>query len=177
MATVKFFEDLNCWRLAREVAKGVGALCRREAFKQDDGLRGQIQRSSGSIMDNIAEGFDRGSRGESVQFLGYAKGSAGENKSQLYRALDNEFISQECFDSLLLQVSASSNIIQGLVILPEQIHGARRTLPETGRTPHFLRPPRHRLNKKQETRNKKQETRNKKQETCNPLSGPASRAG
>ena len=115
MATVKCFEDLNCWKLAREVAREVGTLCRQGAFGKDNGLRDQIQRSSGSIMDNIAEGFDRGSRGEFVQFLGYAKGSAGETKSQLYRALDNGFISQTCFDELFTKVSGASNTIKGLL--------------------------------------------------------------
>lgn len=66
-------------------------------------------------MDNIAEGFDRGSRGEFVQFLGIAKGSAGEVKSQLYRALDQQYIDSPTFDSLTEKVNTISRLIKGLL--------------------------------------------------------------
>ncbi len=95
MSTIKSFEDLSCWQLAREVASEIGQHCRRGRLRADASLVDQIRRSSGSVMDNLADGFDRGSRGEFVQFLGYAKGSAGEVKSQLYRAFDNEYLTTE----------------------------------------------------------------------------------
>ena len=81
MATIRRFEDLTCWQVAREVARDVYRVSRDGDLARDFGLKNQIRRSAGSVMDNIAEGFDRGSRGEFVQFLGIAKGSAGEVKS------------------------------------------------------------------------------------------------
>ncbi len=68
-----------------------------ESFFKDFGLRDQINRASGSIMDNIAEGFERGGRKEFIQFLSYAKGSSGEVKSQLYRALDRDTLMKKHF--------------------------------------------------------------------------------
>ena len=91
-------------------------------------------------MDNIAEGFDRGNRGEFVQFLGYAKGSAGEVKSQLYRALDNDFISQECFDELVLKVSGASSTVKGLLayLNKSKLRGERYQTLEEPETPYDL---------------------------------------
>jgi four helix bundle protein len=66
-------------------------------------------------MDNLAEGFDRGSRGEFIQFLGYAKGSGGEVKSQLYRAFDNDYLTLEEFNSLLERTARASAQIKGLL--------------------------------------------------------------
>ena len=115
MATIKSFEDLACWQLAREVAREIGQHCRRGKLRADPSLVDQIRRSSGSVMDNLAEGFDRGSRGEFVQFLGYAKGSAGEVKSQLYRAFDNDYLTQAEFDSLRERIARASAQIKGLL--------------------------------------------------------------
>ena len=67
-------------------------------------------------MDNVAEGFDRGSRGEFIQFLGYAKGSTGEVKSQLYRALDQGYISQEIFNPLADQLDHISSAIKSFQV-------------------------------------------------------------
>lgn len=115
MATIKSFEDLSCWQLAREVARDIGQHCRRGQLRDDPSLMDQIRRSSGSVMDNLAEGFDRGSRGEFIQFLGYAKGSAGEVKSQLYRAFDNEYLTQKEFESLTKRITRTSAQIKGLL--------------------------------------------------------------
>lgn len=77
MATVNCFEELQCWIRAREVCKYLGTLIDQGNFKKCYRLIHQLEGSSGSIMDNIAEGFERGSRAEFIQFLGYAKGSCG----------------------------------------------------------------------------------------------------
>ncbi len=88
MATIKRFEDLEIWQDARELCKFINRLIERDKFKYNFSLKDQISRSSGSIMDNIAEGFERGGNKEFVNFLTYSKGSTGEVRSQSYRAFD-----------------------------------------------------------------------------------------
>ena len=100
MATIKRFEDLEIWQLARILSKKIYTLTRKEPILSDFRLRNQMRGSSGSIMDNIAEGFDRGSRLEFINCLTISKGETGELKSQLYRALDNEYISEAVFHEL-----------------------------------------------------------------------------
>jgi len=94
----KRFEDLICWQKARELTKFIYSLTRKDTFKTDFGLRDQIQRSSVSVMSNIAEGFGRGGNNEFIQFLFVAKGSLSELKSQLYIAKDLGYISDKEFD-------------------------------------------------------------------------------
>ncbi|MCF3110098.1 four helix bundle protein [Niabella sp. CC-SYL272] len=94
MGTVSRFEDLEIWKLARELSKMIYSFTLRESFSKDYKLKDQIRGASGSAMDNIAEGFEKGSRLEFVNFLSFAKGSCGEVKSQLYRALDQEYIAE-----------------------------------------------------------------------------------
>jgi len=100
MATITKFEDLEVWQLARELSKEIYSLTFIEPIKSDFRLRDQMRGSSGSIMDNIAEGFERGSKLEFINSLGYSKGEVGELKSQLYRSLDNKYIPKEIFDNL-----------------------------------------------------------------------------
>jgi len=100
MATITRFEDLEIWQLARELSKEVYDLTFIEPIKSDFRLKDQMRGSSGSIMDNIAEGFVRGSKLEFINSLSYSKGEVGELKSQLYRTLDNKYINQETFDTL-----------------------------------------------------------------------------
>ncbi|MBL7739778.1 MAG: four helix bundle protein [Chitinophagaceae bacterium] len=101
MATIRRFEDLEIWQRARELCKKVYSSVMKPPISKEYRLADQMKGSSGSVMDNIAEGFDRGSRLEFVNSLSIARGEAGELKSQLYRCLDNNFISQELFDELL----------------------------------------------------------------------------
>ncbi len=92
MATIKNFEDLESWQKARKLAGTIYELTRKESFARDFGLRDQIQRASGSVMHNIAEGFDSGSDPEFVRFLKMARRSASEVQSELYLALDCQYI-------------------------------------------------------------------------------------
>ncbi|WP_348824154.1 four helix bundle protein [Flavobacterium aestuarii] len=95
MGKILKFEDLEIWRLAREICQQVELLIQMTNLKTNYSLKDQIDRSSGSIMDNIAEGFERNGNREFIQFLSIAKGSAGEVKSQSYRAFDKKLISEE----------------------------------------------------------------------------------
>jgi len=89
MATITRFEDIIAWQKARVLCIAINAYTRKEVFSKDFRLVSQIKSSSGSAMDNIAEGFERGGNKEFIQVLFIAKGSVGETRSQLYRALDN----------------------------------------------------------------------------------------
>jgi four helix bundle protein len=98
---VKRFEDLEIWQDARELCKVIFDLTSFAPFSNDFKLRDQIRASSGSVMDNIAEGFDRGGNKEFSQFLSISKGSCGEARSQSYRAFDFRYISGEQLNDLL----------------------------------------------------------------------------
>jgi four helix bundle protein len=100
MATAKQFEDLHVWQEARGLVNEVYKVTKQGAFRRDFSLRDQITRAAVSSMSNIAEGFERGSRREFIQFLNVAKGSTGEVRSQLYVALDQQYIDQKMFEKL-----------------------------------------------------------------------------
>ena len=119
MGTVKKFEDLEIWQLAREQAKDIFNLTCAADLVKDFELKDQIRRSSGSVIDNIAEGFERFSTKEFAQSLIIAKGSNGEVRSQLYRAYDRRYIDEKTLNqklrrSILLgnKVSAFINYLQ-----------------------------------------------------------------
>lgn len=97
MSTFNRFEDIVAWQKSRMLCKLINDYTSKNSFSKDFKLISQIKSSSGSAMDNIAEGFERGGNKEFSQFLSISKGSAGETRSQLYRALDNEYISKEEF--------------------------------------------------------------------------------
>jgi four helix bundle protein len=78
------FEDLPVWRLAVEIAMDVDALVQDRVIRSKGDLADQLQRSSLSISNNIAEGFERGSTSELICFLYIARGSAGETCSGLH---------------------------------------------------------------------------------------------
>jgi four helix bundle protein len=99
MATITRFEDLDVWKTARTLTHHIYTMTRTGSFSMDRGLSGQIQRASVSIMSNIAEGFDSRTQSSFIQFLGYARRSAAEVQSQLYVALDQDYIDQERFDT------------------------------------------------------------------------------
>lgn len=103
MATISRFEDLEIWQLARQQAKDLYKIYTEGPFSKDYDLRNQINAASGSVMDNIAEGFERAGNKELIHFLLIAKASNGEVRSQLYRAADRKYISIEQFDDLILK--------------------------------------------------------------------------
>ena len=108
---VKSFEDLEIWQGARELCKDIYAIARKEEFSKDYRFVGQITAAAGSIMDNIAEGFERDGNKEFLQFLSIAKGSCGELRSQIYRAFDVGYIDEEICNSLLSRSKRLSSSI------------------------------------------------------------------
>lgn len=130
MATIKTFEDVESWKLARELCKKTGKLIEDGRFKKSFRLIDQIDGSCGSVMDNIAEGFERGTRKEFITFLGYAKGSCGEYRSQLYRALDGDYITTEEFGELSALAKHTSSLIQKFIeyLNRSQVEGARKNV-------------------------------------------------
>ena len=101
--TVRNFEDLEIWKLARELANRIYAATAKGDFARDFGLRDQIRRASVSVLSNIAEGFERGGNQEFLQFLAIAKGSCGEVRCQLYVAGDQGYIAIEKAEALIDQ--------------------------------------------------------------------------
>lgn len=111
MAKIERFEDLIAWQKARELTRAIYDATRQGTFAKDYGLSGQIQRASVSIMSNIAEGFERGGRGEFHQFLSTAKASCAEVRSQLYVALDVGYLDKALFDLLMEQAEEVARIV------------------------------------------------------------------
>jgi four helix bundle protein len=98
--TAKNFEELNVWKDAKNMVVAVYKITAQNPMKRDFGFRDQIQRAAVSVMNNIAEGFERDNNREFARFLGFSKGSAGEVRSMLYIALDLKYITREKFDEL-----------------------------------------------------------------------------
>ncbi len=115
MAEIKRFEEIEAWKEARVLTREVYKATRQGGFRRDFGLRDQVQRASTSIMANIAEGFDGGSNREFLKFLGYAFRSTSEVQSHMYVALDQEYLSQQTFDSLFDLSVRVKNLIRGFI--------------------------------------------------------------
>lgn len=113
--TIEKFEDLEIWQMANELTKEVFKITNREDFKKDFRLRDQIRASAGSIMDNIAEGFERGGNKEFTQFLYIAKGSCGETRSQLYRSNTFEYIDHNELETLIVLANKISIKIANMI--------------------------------------------------------------
>jgi len=129
MGKVSCFEDLEVWQKARDFAKLIYEYSSKGSFAKDFSLKDQINRSAGSIMDNIAEGFERGGNKEFIQFLSYSKGSSGEARSQLYRALDKTHIEQLEFDLLRNKSIELSKQLSGFIsyLKTSEMRGAKYT--------------------------------------------------
>lgn len=115
MSTITKFEEIISWQEARELNKTIGKLIDEKRFAHNFRLINQIEGSAGSIMDNIAEGFERSGNKEFIQFLYISKGSCGELRSQLYRALDRNYITQTEFDNISLHAMKISSLIQKFI--------------------------------------------------------------
>src|SRR5690606_27197688 len=115
MGTVKKFEDLEIWQEGRRLSKEIILISRITGLNSDFKLKEQIKSSSGSVMDNIAEGFERDGNLEFRQFLSIAKGSAGETRSQLYRIYDSGYMEKETLERLTIEYERLSKKIANFI--------------------------------------------------------------
>ena len=115
MATINSFEDLKVWQKARELCQQIFYVSHTDKFAKDYALKDQINRTSGSIMDNIAEGFGRQSSNEFINHLSIASGSLLEVKSQLYRALDRNYLSKIKFENIMATTDEIGKMLAALI--------------------------------------------------------------
>lgn len=115
MATIERFEDLEIWQLAREICQDINGFIENTSLGKNYALRDQMDRCSGSVMDNIAEGFERNGNKEFIQYLSIAKASCGELRSQLYRTFDRNHIDKATFDTQLEKVLLESKKISSFM--------------------------------------------------------------
>jgi four helix bundle protein len=115
MATIQKFEDLEVWKKARILSSKIYPLTFKEPISSDFRMKDQMRGSVGSMMDNIAEGFERGSKLEFINSLTTSKGETGELKSQLYRCLDNKYIAQKNFDELYALADEITKMLTGFI--------------------------------------------------------------
>jgi|ERR1035437_1335781 four helix bundle protein len=115
MSIIERFEDIEAWKLARKATRRVYEVSSSGEFGRDFALVNQIRRACISVMSNIAEGFERDGNKEFLQFLSVAKGSCGEVRSQLYIALDQNYLDQRTFDELVLVLIETSRVISGFM--------------------------------------------------------------
>jgi four helix bundle protein len=112
---IERFEDIDAWQLARELTQKVYRLTKKPEFSKDYGLKRQIQDAAGSSMHNIAEGFDSETNTEFIRFLRYAKRSCTEVQSELYVALDEEYISPTEFKDVYEQARRTRAAVRGFI--------------------------------------------------------------
>ncbi len=112
---IERFEDIEAWQLARELARKVYELTKKAKFNSDFGLKGQIQGAAGSSMHNIAEGCDSGSNPEFIRFLRYAKRSCTEVQSELYVAMDQQYITKSEFQDVYDHAGRTRSTIRGFI--------------------------------------------------------------
>ena len=112
---IERFEDIEAWQLARELTRKVYGLTKKTKFARDFGLKGQIQDAAGSSMHNIAEGFDSETNPEFVRFLRYAKRSCTEVQSELYVALDQQYITNVEFQGVYDHTGRTRAAIRGFI--------------------------------------------------------------
>ena len=126
MAKAEKFEDLIVWQEARLLRKEIYAATRNGAFARDFEMRGQIRGAALSAMDNIAEGFERGSNKEFAQFLNISKGSAGEVRSALWAALDESYLTEDRFEELRSRALSVSRRCSRLITYLQKADRLRR---------------------------------------------------
>ncbi|MFQ5902737.1 MAG: four helix bundle protein [Candidatus Binatia bacterium] len=112
---IERFEDIDSWREARTLVRMIYEVTKQEGFSRDFELKNQIRRAAIAVMSNIAEGFDRQSNREFIQFLVIARASVSEVKSRLYVALDQDYIDKKTFQDGYSKSTTIVNLINGLL--------------------------------------------------------------
>ncbi len=112
---IERFEDIEAWKLARELTRKIYMLTKKPRFEKDYGLKKQIQDAAGSSMHNIAEGFDSETNREFIRFLRYAKRSCTEVQSELYVAQDEEYITSGEFKDAYELAGRTRAAIRGFI--------------------------------------------------------------
>lgn len=129
--TIKRFEDLEIWKNARELCKKIREIADNGSLGRDYSLKDQIFRSSGSSMDNIAEGFERDGNKEFINFLYISKGSLGETRSQIHRSFDARHFDEEVYNDLLNDCLNLSGQISNFItyLRKSEIYGLKKKQP------------------------------------------------
>jgi len=127
MATIRQLEDIEAWKMARQLVKTVYELTTKREFSRDLRLCDQIRAAATSVVSNIGEGFERSGDKEFRQFLSVAKGSAGEVRAQLYVALDAGFLTEAEFQDALDLASSTERLLGGFIryLRNSQLGGAK----------------------------------------------------
>ncbi|MCS3697438.1 four helix bundle protein [Salinibacter ruber] len=120
------FEDLRAWQTARSLTNQVYALSGKEEFGNDWALKDQIRRAAISVMSNISEGFESRTRPRFIDFLGRAKASAGEFRSQLYVAHDQGYVDDKKFEAISDRADRASRQLYHLIQHLEKNNGSGR---------------------------------------------------
>jgi four helix bundle protein len=115
MSKIERFEEIESWKVARELTREVYRITSTGDFARDFGLKDQIRRASVSILSNVAEGFERTGNKEFLQFLAIAKGSCGELRAQLYVAFDQSYINEDQLEFLSQQARSVSQLLSGFI--------------------------------------------------------------
>jgi len=126
---IERFEDIEAWQLARELTRKIYRLTRKPGFSEDYALKRQIQSAAGSSMHNIAEGYDSESNAEFLRFLRYAKRSCTEVQSELYVALDENYIMQEEFNDAYEYAGRTRAAVRGFINYLNGYEEKRRQTP------------------------------------------------
>ncbi|HEV8131146.1 MAG TPA: four helix bundle protein [Acidobacteriota bacterium] len=130
MAKIQFFEEIEAWKKARVLANSIYDLTQKPRSARDFGLRDQIQRSTVSVMSNIAEGFESQSDRHFISYLFRAKASAAEVRSQIYLAFDRRYILRTEFEEAVKLALQTSRLIAGFL---NYLGSARKQLKKTSR--------------------------------------------
>jgi four helix bundle protein len=131
MPTITRFEEIEAWQTARELTKLIYSLTDETKFSRDFGLKDQIRRASVSTMSNISEGFESQAQAQFIRYLGLAKASAGEVRSQLYVSRDLDYITQEQFSRAFVMAEKASRQIARFISYLETHPQSQKVREET----------------------------------------------
>ena len=112
---INSFEDIRAWQVALDIANAIYRITREDPMRRDYGFVDQLRRAAVSIMNNVAEGYERGSNKDFIKFLFIARGSAGETRSMMYLARDQGYIGEETYRELTEQCKKCSRMIWRLI--------------------------------------------------------------